>query len=72
MNSLLLTLETHTKLGPTYAARLLGTKYPTYAQYRSGRRVLPRYHAQHIRVLMLLPADSLAAIIREHAYDRPR
>lgn len=72
MNAILLKLEAHTKLGPTYAARLLGTKYPTYAQYRSGRRTLPRYHAQHIRVLMSLPADTLAVIIQEHVYDHPR
>lgn len=68
MNTILLNLEAHTKLGPTFAAKLIGTKYPTYAQYRSGRRTLPRYHAQHIRVLMLLPADALAAIIQDHVY----
>lgn len=67
MNDTLLTFEHHTELGPTFAARLLGVAYPTYAQYRSGRRELQRYHANHIQALMLLPKAKLANLIEEHA-----
>lgn len=67
MNTTLIDFEAHTGLGPTYAARLLGVAYPTYAQYRSGRRVLPQYHQNHIQALRLLPEASLRALIEEHA-----
>lgn len=66
MNETLLRLEKATALGPTYAARLLGVAYPTYAQYRSGRRSLPKYHVRHIEVIMLLPVKSLHILIERH------
>ena len=50
MNETLITLERTIGLGATYAARLLGVAYPTYAQYRSGRRELPLYHQRHIEL----------------------
>ena len=68
MNDTLLQFEKLTALGPTYAARLLGVAYPTYAQYRSGLRPLQRYHANHIQALSLLPKATLAMLIQEHAY----
>ncbi len=70
MNEILLHLEKTTGLGPTFAARLLGVAYPTYAQYRSGRRELPTYHAHHIEALLLLSQASLARLIKEHADGR--
>lgn len=67
MNPTILGFEKATALGPTYAARLLGVAYPTYAQYRSGRRPLQRYHERHIEALLLLPRGSLDRLIKEHA-----
>ena len=67
MNEILLHFEKATGLGPTFAARLLGVAYPTYAQYRSERRELPNYHHHHIEALLLLPHTSLAKLIKEHA-----
>lgn len=67
MNEILLHFEKATGLGPTFAARLLGVAYPTYAQYRSERRELPKYHHHHIEALLLLPHTSLAKLIKEHA-----
>lgn len=74
MNPILLQFEAHVRLGPTYAARLLGIAYPTYAQYRSGRRPLPHYHQNHIQALRLLPEAALRALIEEHAngYTPPK
>lgn len=66
-NSLLTDFEARAGLGPTYAARLIGCAYPTYAQYRSGSRVLPKYHQHHIQALLLLPAPLLRQLIEEHA-----
>jgi hypothetical protein len=68
MNKALLHFEKTTGLGPTYAARLIGVAYPTYAQYRSGRRTLQRYHARHIEALLLLSRPALDRLIKEHAY----
>lgn len=68
MNETLLRLEKATALGPTYAARLLGVAYPTYAQYRSGRRSLPKYHVRHIEVIMLLSDKNLNLLIERHGY----
>jgi DNA-binding transcriptional regulator YdaS (Cro superfamily) len=65
-NLILTELETHTDLGPTFAARLLGVAYPTYAQYRSGRRELPQYHSNHIQALLLLSPVALRQLIKEH------
>lgn len=66
MNETLLRLEKATALGPTHAARLLGVAYPTYAQYRSGRRSLPKYHVRHIEVIMLLSDKNLHQLIAHH------
>lgn len=60
-------LECHAALGPTYAARLLGVAYPTYAQYRSGRRALPLYHHRHIETLIALDHEMLLEFIKEYA-----
>ncbi len=67
MNEILLHFEKAIGLGPTFAARLLGVAYPTYAQYRSERRELPKYHQHHIEALLLLPHTSLVKLIKEHA-----
>lgn len=50
----LLAFEAEFNLGPTFAARVLGVAYATYAQYRSGRRELPQYHLNQIALLRLL------------------
>ena len=68
INPVLSSLECHTALGPTFAARLLGVAYPTYAQYRSGRRELPLYHHRHIEALIALDVSVLTQLIKEHAY----
>lgn len=68
MNTLLLDFETRVGLGPTRAAKLLGVKYPTYAQYRSGRRRLPPYHRNHIRALLALSKRALRRQIEECVY----
>lgn len=70
MNEVLLHFETATGLGSTYAARLLGVAYPTYAQYRSGRRELPSYHARHIESLLLLSQRELTKLIERHAHGK--
>lgn len=70
MNDTLIQFEKATGLGATFAARLLGVAYPTYAQYRSGRRPLQKYHARHIEALLLLPPKTLAKLIEEHANGR--
>lgn len=72
MNETLLQFESETGLGPTYAARLLGVAYPTYAQYRSERRELPVYHQHHIEALLMLPQTSLGKLIKEHANGNRR
>jgi hypothetical protein len=68
LNQSLIELEAHTGLGPTFAARLLGCAYPTYAQYRSGLRKLPQYHQNHVQALLLLSPAQLRLLIEEHAY----
>lgn len=60
-------LEDRIGLGPTFAARLLGIAYVTYAQVRCGDRPLQLYHERHIESLMLLDAPSLASLIERHA-----
>ena len=66
MNAILLRFEKSIGLGATYAARLLGVAYPTYAQYRSGRRELPLYHERHIEALLRLPEVELTGLIEKH------
>lgn len=65
---LLIEFERHTGLGSTYAARLLGYAYSTYAQYRNGRRELQPYTVRHIQALMLLPTGALDKLIKDHVY----
>lgn len=57
MNKTLIDFERQIGLGSTYAARVLGVAYQTYASYRNERRPLPRYHARHIRHFLMLPVD---------------
>lgn len=52
---ILVEFERRANLGPTFAARVLGLPYITYAQYRSGVRVLKLSHQRHIEVILLLP-----------------
>lgn len=66
-NETLVRFERKTKLGPTYAARLLGLAYVTYAQCKSGSRPLQTYHERHIEALLLLPHASLQKLIERHA-----
>lgn len=68
-NETLLEFEQQTGLGPTYAARLLGTAYSTYAQYRSGMRELPKYHRLHVQAVLLLPRCKIEKLIMEHVID---
>lgn len=68
INPVLRELERQTALGPTYAARLLGMAYITYAQCRSGRRQLQLYHERHIESLLALSPEALAKLIKEHAH----
>lgn len=68
MNEQLLRLEEAIGLGSTYASRLLGMQYITYAQIRNGSRPLMKYHERHIEALLLLPKATLARLIEAHAY----
>lgn len=68
MNKTLIHFEKQIGLGSTFAARLLGVAYQTYASYRNGRRELPLYHARHIRHLLLLPKDVLQKEIEDFAH----
>ncbi len=70
MNDTLIQFEASIGLGATFAARVLGVAYPTYAQYRSGRRPLPLYHKRHIEALHLLPPKVLMTLIERHAHGR--
>lgn len=72
MNTILIRFEKQVDLGPTYAARLLGVAYPTYAQYRSGRRSLPQYHRNHIDALLALSPEALRRQIETYAYVRTK
>lgn len=68
INPILRELERHTALGPTYAARLMGMAYITYAQCRSGRRPLQLYHERHVESLLALSPEALVKLIKEHAH----
>lgn len=68
MNETLLRFEDTTGLGPTFAARLLGVAYVTYAQYRNGSRPLQLYHERHIEALSCLAPRARQKLIEEHAY----
>jgi len=68
MNAILVEFEKRNGIGPTYAARLLGIAYPTYAAYRSDSRVLPRYHFCQIRAISFMGDADRAQYIKENAY----
>ncbi len=70
MNEVLVNFERATGLGPTYAARLIGVAYVTYAQYRNGSRPLQKYHARHIEALLLLPHRDLMKLIERYAHGK--
>lgn len=53
-NPVLIYFEEQTGLGPTYAAKLLGMPYITYAQYRSNKRPWKVCHERHIEVILML------------------
>jgi hypothetical protein len=63
-------LEKHTGLGPTKAAKLLGVAYNTYAQYSSGRRVLPLYIERCARLVMLLDKGTLLKVIDLYVHGK--
>lgn len=65
---LLIDFERRTNLGPTFAARLLGLPYVSYAQYRSGLRTLKRCHQLHIEVILLLPQGALQRLIEKEVH----
>jgi hypothetical protein len=69
-NAILLDFERRTRLGPTFAARLLGLPYVSYAQYRSRTRELKLCHIRHIEVILLLDPDVLQRLIESHAHER--
>lgn len=68
MNPILLAFEAELALGPTFAARLLGVAYPTYAHYRSGKRELPLYHYRHVETFLALSASERARLVKDHAH----
>ncbi len=70
MNEILISFEKATGLGPTFAAKLIGIAYVTYAQYRNGSRPLQKYHAQHIEAILLLPERALRQLIDKHCYGK--
>lgn len=67
-NTTLVNFESHTGLGPTFAAKLLGMPYITYAQYRSGTRPIKTQHIYHVEVLLLLDQKVLQKRIKEVVY----
>lgn len=70
MNQLLLELESHTQLGPTYACELLGMAYSTYAQIRSGSRAMQTYTRRHLQAIHMLSRQDLDTLIKEHVRGR--
>jgi hypothetical protein len=65
---ILVDFETRTGLGPTYAARLLGIPYISYAQYRNHTRPLKQQLVFHMDVLLLLDKRALNERIERLAY----
>ncbi len=68
MNATLRDFETRTALEPAGAARLLGIGYSTYAAYRAGTRVLPKYHSNHVRAILDRSEAHLKRYTKEHAH----
>lgn len=69
MNDTLLNFEKQLSLGPTYAARLLGVAYPTYAAYRAGTRELPLYIERSISVHLQWKQDCAGDAQRESNFQ---
>lgn len=67
-NEFMTKFEAHTGLGPTFAARVLGLPYISYAQYRNRSRKLKACHRYHMEVLMLLDEATLKARIEDVLY----
>lgn len=67
-NPTLTDFERRINLGPTFAARLLGLPYITYAQYRSGTRDIKLCHVRHIEVILLLTPDVLKRLIEKEVH----
>lgn len=67
LNPIIVSLEAHTGLGPTFAARLLGLPYVSYTQYKTGKRELKDVHIRHIELVMFLDPDQLQEWITRHA-----
>lgn len=70
MSEVLAEFEKRIGLSAPSAARLLGTAYSTYAQYKAGHRDLPKYHQHHVQALLLLDRQKLQRLIEEHAHGR--
>lgn len=64
-NPTLVDFERRTNLGPTFAARVLGLPYVSYAQYRAGMRDLKLVHLRHIEVILLLSPSVRDGYIRK-------
>jgi len=64
--------ETRTGLGPTYAARLLGIPYISYAQYRNHTRPMKPTLLYHMEVLLLLEKGTLNARIERIAHGNEK
>lgn len=62
-HAILVDFETRAGLGPTFAARLLGIPYISYAQYRNHSRPLKPTLTYHMEVLLLLDSRVLKARI---------
>jgi len=67
-NATLVDFEAHVGLKSTYACRLIGMAYPTYAAYRSCARPLPRYHQNHVQDIKRLSRRELGKLINERIY----
>ena len=68
MEPVLIDFEESMGLKPVEAADLLGTAYVTYTQYRTGRRLLPQYHRNHVRALLLLHAVGMIEVLLEESH----
>jgi hypothetical protein len=67
-NPTLIDFERQTELGPTFAARLLGLPYISYAQYRSGTREIKPCHIKHIEVILLLDGETRKKLIQKEVH----
>jgi len=58
VNQFLTNFEAQIELGSSFAARILGIAYPTYAAYRNSSRELPQYHVNQIHLISLLSIEA--------------